>query len=319
VQSREHSSARSGPTAIRRWKADLALVTAAFFFGTTFVVVQDAVDRVDPMPFLAVRFLIGGAVLAVVGRHRPRSPGELRHGITAGAALLTGYACQTVGLQYTEASTSAFLTYMLVVFVPVIAFVALRRRPHPATLVGIALALVGLFLLTHGGGGSNGSTGGFGRGELLTLGCAFAFAAHIVILGETAEQHDPIRYTCVQVTTVGVISLGVALVQGVLAGSTAGVTDFDAAALGAAAFTGVFATAVAFLAMTWAQRTVTPSRAALILLLEPVFAALIGALRGDVMRPSAVVGGALILVAVVVAEVLPDLLTAESRLGQALE
>jgi drug/metabolite transporter (DMT)-like permease len=266
-------------------------VVAAFFFGTTFLVVQDAVEAADPVPFLAVRFLIGGAVLGLLGRRRPATPGELRHGLAGGLALLAGYVLQTVGLQYTTPSTSAFITYLLVVFVPLIGFVALGRRPHPLTLVGLVLAVVGLVLLTGGADAS------FGKGEVLTLGCAVAFAAHIVIVGETAEHHDAIRFTCVQVTTVGVACLAVSLFTGGLA--------MPADAVAAAAFTGVFATALAFWAMVWAQRVVSPSRAALILLLEPVFAAMLSALAGDPLTASALAGGALILAAVVVAEVVP--------------
>ena len=279
------------PPPIPRWRADLALVVAAFFFGTTFLIVQDAVTAADPVPFLAVRFLIGGAVLGLLGRRRPASPGELRDGVAGGVALLVGYLLQTIGLQYTTPSTSAFITYLLVVFVPLIGFVVLRRRPHPLTLVGLVLAVVGLVLLTGGADAS------FGKGEVLTLGCAVAFAAHIVIVGETAERHDAIRLTCVQVTTVGVACLVMSVVTGGLA--------MPGRALAAAAFTGVFATALAFWAMVWAQRVVSPSRAALILLLEPVFAALLSALAGDPLTPGALAGGALILAAVVVAEVVP--------------
>jgi drug/metabolite transporter (DMT)-like permease len=276
------------------WKADAALVVAAFFFGTTFLVVQDAVDEADPVPFLAVRFLIGGAALALLGARRRRTTGELRHGVAGGVALLVGYVLQTVGLQYTTPSTSAFITYLLVVFVPIITFVALRRRPHPLTLVGLVLAVAGLVLLTGGADMS------LGRGEVLTLGCAVAFAAHIVILGETADRHDAIRLTCVQVTTVGLACLAVSVVAGGLA--------MPATAWAAAAFTGIFATALAFFAMVWAQRVVSPSRAALILLLEPVFAALLAWVTGDEMTAATLAGGALILGAVVVAEVLPPYL-----------
>lgn len=277
-----------------RWRADLALVVAAFFFGTTFLVVQDAVESADPVPFIAVRFLIGGAVLGLLGRGRPSTPGELRHGVAAGAALLAGYVLQTVGLQYTTPSTSAFITYLLVVFVPLLTFVTLRRRPHPLTLVGLVIAVAGLVLLTGGADMS------FGRGEALTLGCAVAFAAHIVILGETAGHHDAIRLTCVQVTTVGAACLAATLVTGGL--------GMEGGAYAAAAFTGIFATALAFFAMVWAQRVVGPSRAALLLLLEPVFAALLGWAAGDALSWSTLAGGALVLLAVVVAEVLPPYL-----------
>ena len=283
------------------WRADVALVVAAFFFGTTFVVVKDAIDEVAPMAFLGVRFLIGAAVLALAARGRPASPHELRHGVFGGMALWAGYAFQTVGLQYTDPSTSAFLTYLLVVFVPILGFVFLRKPLHPTTGLGILLAVAGLVLMT---GGADRSVG---RGEVLTLGCAVAFAAHIVIVGQTAWRHDAVRLTCIQIATVGVVSVLVSLAGG------AHDVVFGGAPLAAAAFTGVCATAVAFLAMVWAQKFVSPSRAALILLLEPVFAALLSWVGGDTLTLTSALGGLLILVAVVVAEVLPTLLTTRSR------
>jgi drug/metabolite transporter (DMT)-like permease len=184
---------------------------------------------------------------------------------------------------------------MLVVFVPLLLYAVTRQRPHPLAIAGVALAVVGLGLLTGG------ADVGFGRGEVLTLGCAVAFAAHLVFLGEVAARHDPIRLTTVQLATVGAACLAPAAVQGLA---------LDAAALGAAAFTGVFATAVAFLAMVWAQRIVSPSRAALILLLEPVFAALLSAVTGESITATSALGGALILLAVVVAEVVAPAVSA---------
>lgn len=288
------------PGAPHPWRADAALVVAAFFFGTTFLVVQDALDEADPVPFLAVRFLIAGAVLGVLGRHRTATPRERCHGIVAGAALLVGYVLQTIGLQYTSQSTSAFITYLLVVFVPLLAFVTLGRRPHPLTIAGLVPAVAGLGLLTGGAGVA------LGRGEVLTLGCAVAFAAHIVILGETADRHDAIRLTCVQVTTVGLACLVASPFTGGLA--------MPAAAFWAAAFTGVFATALAFFAMVWAQRVVSPTRAALILLLEPVFAAVVARATGESLPASAVAGGALILCAVVVSEVVAPMYSTRREL-----
>jgi drug/metabolite transporter (DMT)-like permease len=289
----DHDNRADGPHQIH-WQADLALVVAAFFFGTTFLIVKDAVEDAEPVAFLAVRFLIAAAVLGVAARRRPASPKLVRHGLVAGLALGAGYVLQTIGLQYTTSSTSAFLTYVLVVFVPILTFAVTRRPPHPATLVAIGLALAGVWLLTGGG------AAGLGRGELLTLGCALGFAVHMVILGSTAGRHDAVRFTFVQMATVG----GSCLVIGV---ATDGWSELalGGRALGAAVFTGLFATAVAFLAMVWAQRAVSPPRAALILLLEPVFAAALGAAAGDPVTAASVAGGALILVAVIVSEVVP--------------
>lgn len=275
---------------------DLALVGAAVFFGLTFLVVQDAVTDVDPVPFLAVRFAIGTLVLWPLARRRPSSPGELRDGLLGGVALLLGYLLQTIGLQYTSSATSAFITYMLVVFVPVLGLVLLRRRPHPITVLGIAVAVVGLVLLTDPGGA--GDTAGFGRGEVLTLGCAIAFAAHVVILGETAHRHDPIRLATVQIAVVA----GACALPGIWLGGY----GFPASAVWAAAATAVFATALAFFLQVTGQRTVPPARAALLLLLEPVFAGVAASVRGETLNALQAGGAALILASVVISETLPD-------------
>src|SRR4051794_11831013 len=135
--------------------AHVAVVAAAVLFGSTFFVVKDAVADVGPVPFLGVRFLIGALVLAPFARggrgRRPRQPGLLRAGALCGLALAAGYLFQTIGLQYTTGSVSAFITYMLVVIVPVLSAIALRRPPGLFTSAGVVLAFVGLFLLTgHG-------------------------------------------------------------------------------------------------------------------------------------------------------------------------
>ena len=279
-------------------RGDLALVVAAICFGTTFLVVQDAVERVEPIPFLTVRFLVGALALWPIARTRTPTPHELRDGALAGLTLLAGYVLQTIGLQYTGSATSAFITYLLVVFVPVLGLVLLRRRPHPVTLAGIVVAVAGLVLLTDPGGG--GEAAGFGRGEVLTLGCAIAFAAHVVVLGETAGRHDPFRMATVQVAVVGLACA--------VPGLWLGGYGFPASATIAAVATGLFATALAFVLQVSGQRTVPPARAALVLLLEPVFAAILAALTGDALTGSQLSGAALILVAVILSETLPDVL-----------
>jgi drug/metabolite transporter (DMT)-like permease len=263
---------------VSRWSADLGLVIAAFFFGSTFVVVKDAVADAEPIPFLGARFLVAAAVMWLVARRAPRDPGVVGAGIACGLALLAGYVFQTVGLQRTSATTSAFITYLLVVIVPVLSAVVLRRPPGLATVAGIALAIGGLALLT--GTGLRLRTG-----ELLTVLCALAFAIHIVLLGVFAPRHDWRRLTAVQLTVVG---LGCA-VPGV--------------ATGGYRFSASVWVAVAFGLMTWAQRRVSPSRAGLLLMLEPVFAALLAIRAGERFGGRAATGAALILLGVLLSEV----------------
>ena len=282
--SRPSTHESPGGAALPHW----ALVGAAFLFGTTFVVVKDAVARVEPVPFLAVRFLIGAAVVwPFAARRRTAEPGLIRAGVVCGAVLCAGYVFQTVGLEYTSSSVSAFITYLLVLIVPLLSALVLRRLPSPSTIVGIVLAACGLYLL-------NGAHPSLGKGELLTLGCAFSFAVHIILLAEFAPRYDSVRLNAVQLTAVGAICL--------VPGFFTGGYDFPASVWLAAIYTGVAASAVAFGLMVWAQRTVSPSRTALLLMLEPVFAAIAGAIAGDHLGLLGATGAALILVGILVAE-----------------
>ena len=273
-----------------------AVLVAAVLFGTTFVVVREAVADVAVVPFLAVRFLVGAAVLApfaLTPRHDRSAEsagdaGVFAAGAVCGLVLLAGYLFQTVGLQYTTAPVSAFVTYLLVVIVPLISSVVLRRRPRRATSAGVVVAAVGLLLLT-------GEGAGIGRGELLTLGCAVAFAVHIVLLAELAPRHDTVRLTAVQLLVVG----AVCLVPGAFLGGYA----FPAEAWLAAIFTGAAASAVAFSLQVWGQRRVGPTRTSLLLMLEPVAAAALGHVTGERLGARGVAGGLLILAGIAVAEV----------------
>jgi drug/metabolite transporter (DMT)-like permease len=263
-------------------------VVAGFLFGSTFLLVQGAVEEAGVLPFLAVRFIIGGAVLWPLARRQASTPDELRHGVLAGLTLLAGFVLQTTGLRSTTSATSAFITYLLVVIVPLIGVVRTHRAPAVNVLIGVVLAVAGLYLLSGG-------ISGIGWGEVLTVGAAFFFALHIVVLGEVSGHHDPIRLTMWQAFTVGVCCL----VPGAFA---PGGYAFGIDVWLAAAFCGVGATAVAFWCMTYAQRVVPESQAAIILLLEPVSAAVLGALAGEALGVSGAVGAALILASVLVAE-----------------
>jgi len=267
-------------------------VCAALLFGSTFLVVQDAVESAQPLPFLAVRFSIGALVLLPLalraGTAHLRTPGLLRAGASAGLALTAGYVLQTVGLQYTTASVSAFITYLLVVIVPVVVAVSSRRLPAAATVAGVALAVAGLSLLTTG------DRLGLGRGELLTMGCALAFALHILVLADAAPRFDVAALSAVQFVVVA----GLLAVPALAAGGY----RLDGGVWAAAAYTGVAVTAGGLGLQAWGQRRVSPTRAALLLLLEPVSAAVLGFLAGERLGGTGAVGALLILGGILVSE-----------------
>ena len=268
-------------------KPYLAVIGAAVLFGATFVVVKDAIEDVDPYAFIAVRFAIGSLVLAPIAARRPKAPGLAGAALIAGLALVAGYVFQTVGLQYTTGSVSAFLTYLLVVFVPLLAWVMTGHRPPLRSLLAVAVCTGGLLLLTGG-------PKGIGRGELLTLGCAIAFAAHVLALSRYAPRHDAIRLNTAQLAVVAVVCAA--------PGALGGGYHFTWPALAAAAFCGIAASAIALGLQTWAQSRLPPLRVSLLLLIEPITAAILGIFAGDGLGLIAALGCAVILAGIVLGE-----------------
>jgi len=289
---------------------------AALIFGSTFLVVKDAIKQARPVPFLAVRFLIGAMVLFAADRARgvggrpvavgsDAPPGLVRAGLVAGVALLGGYVFQTVGLQYTTSSISAFVTYLLVVLVPLMSAVILRHIPSMLTLAGVILATGGLYLLT-------GKGFALGKGELLTLGCALVFAIHILVLNNVAPRFDGLRLNTIQLAVVGAAC--------VVPGMWLGGFGFPLAAWLAAAYTGVTASAIAMGLQIWGQRRVGPTRTSLLLTVEPVSAGVVGVVVGEHLGLSGVVGAGLILAGILAAEVGPlVLMSRTARLAAAAD
>ncbi len=275
-------------------RANVAVALAAVCFGTTFGVVQGAVAHVSPESFIAVRFLIAGAVLLGLARRRRLERGVVGAGLACGVPLLAGFLLQTIGLRHTTTSVSAFVTYLLVVMVPVMSAFVLRRLPSPAVVAGVVAAAVGLGLLTA-------PRGGFGLGAALTLGSAFAFALNIVLLGRWAPRFDPVQLTVVQLLVVGLGS--------VVPGALTGGYRFGPGPLLAAVYTALVPTALAVWLQVWGQRRVGPTRTSLLLMLEPVTAALIGYGHGERLGPAGLLGAGLILLGIAVAEVGPGRLT----------
>lgn len=280
--------------ALGRYGIQAALVGVAVVWGGTFVMVKDAVSQYPLYSFLALRFTI--AVLAFVVLFpkalRRLSADTLAVGLLAGGFLTAGYIFQTWGLQGTTASKAAFITGMFVVITPVLQAVLLRRVPRWATAFGVVAAVVGLWLL------SGGSVGGWNAGDTRVLLCAFAYSAHMIVLGSAGEHHDIGALTLAQLCTVALACAGVALVverQGLPTTGTVWV---------ALLVTGVLASAVAFAVQTYAQRYISPARTALILITEPAFGGLFGWLAGDVLGLRGLAGAALILAGMTISEII---------------
>ena len=294
---------RKGEIRVRSWQAELALLGVTFIWGATFVMVKDAVAHFPVFAFLTLRFSIAllslvpflrvGHLFQVLGSSR-LGWAELRAGCLVGLALLAGYGLQTTGLRHTTAAKAGFITGLSVVFVPLLGAILWRRRPPPVAQVGVILATVGLALLTLGPDLS------ITRGDLVVLGCALAFALHILAVGAFAPRIEPGLLTAIQ---IGVVALISALISRA--------TEWPWPALSrqvlwAALFTGVLATSVAYGVQSMAQRFTSATHTALIFTMEPVFAALFAyLLAGERLEGHHWAGCGLILAGMLVAELGP--------------
>src|SRR5690349_3959640 len=239
----------------------LVLVAVTAVWGVTFVQVKDAVAIYPLFAFLALRFAIATLTLAAPALQRERSLGRagLGGGLLAGALLGSGYALQTAGLERTSVSSTGFVTGLYVVLTPLLALALYRVRVGRAAWLGVALATAGLALLSGIHGGSLG-------GDLLVLAGAAVYALQIVLMERYAPRYDALAFTLVEMAAAFLGLLVVAVATGQL-GVPRGWTVW-----GALLVTGVFASALAFLAQTWAQRRASATQTALAFSLEPVWA-----------------------------------------------
>jgi prepilin-type N-terminal cleavage/methylation domain-containing protein len=268
----------------------LALVAVTAVWGLTFVQVKDAVALYPLFAFLALRFGIATLTLAAPGATRVRGLGRsgALAATLAGALLAAGYALQTLGLERTSVSNAGFVTGMYVVLTPVFGYALFRFRVGAAAWLGVGVSTVGLAMLA---GVDAGST----SGDLLVLAGAAVFSLQIVLLERYAPRYDPLGFTLVEMLAAFAV-LSVAALPSLEI--PRGWTVWSALLV-----TGVFASALAFLVQTWAQRRTSATRTALVFALEPVWAAFFGFwLAGDRLGAIGWAGCVVIMVGIVLAE-----------------
>ncbi len=275
----------------RPYKAEILLVIVAFIWGATFVVVKDALADASPLVFLAGRFTLAGVALFLVLGWKDLKPRVLLPAAWLGVLLFLGYLFQTWGLESTTPAKCAFITGFSVILVPLVSAL-MGQRLHAASATGALLGLAGLYFLIEPSGSAS-----INRGDLLTLFGAVAFALYIIWVGLFAQRYSFVQLAPAQILAVGIFAYVTLpfdpqyhfqLTRGLIA---------------AIAVTAILATAFAFAVQNWAQRYISASHTALILTLEPVFAALISYwLAGERPGGRVLLGCALVLVGMVVSE-----------------
>jgi len=277
------------------WPAVVGLLAVTAGWGSTFVLLADATRRIPAADHLAVRFALAALVLATV---RPRGvvtmPAILRRrAVLLGLLFGTGNLLLTTGLETTAPSVSGFVTGMYVVFTPLLAALVFGERLTARIAVAIALATAGLAVMSLTGGA------GVGRGELLTLLGAAVFAVHIVALGAWTDARFAVELAVIQSAVTAVLAGVLALPGGITLPATRG----DRLAM---LYMAVVVGAVTMLLQTWSQSRLHPSRAAVVMTLEPVWAAVFAiALGAEQLGWRTLVGGGAVLSAMYLCEAGP--------------
>jgi drug/metabolite transporter (DMT)-like permease len=274
--------------------ATLALLLVTASWGSTFFLIKIVLEELPVLDFLAVRFAIATATLLLIF---PRAVGRIspqarRSGVVLGLLYGLAQILQTAGLAHTPASVSGFITGMYVVCTPLLAAPLLKQRIGGLTWVAVLLAVGGLAVLSLQGLS-------VGYGEALTLVAAVLYALHIVGLGAWSRPADAVGLTIVQLAVITVVCLVASAPDGVELPSSA-------SAWWSVIYMAVVAAALALAAQTWAQAHLPPTRAAIIMTMEPVFAAAFAVtLGGEDPTSRMLLGGAMVVSAMLLVELVP--------------
>lgn len=297
------------------WRSELltvaALTAVTAVWGSSFVVIHGLVDRIPPLDFLGLRFLLAGLLAALIWRRAMFEATKLtwNRGVVLGAVWASAQIAQTYGLAYTSASISGFISGLYVVMTPVLMVVLMRVRISPMSWLAFAIATFGIGVLTINFD-QGVPTLSFGWGEFLTLLSSVLYALHIVLLGRWSQPDIQGQLTVIQIVTLGAILTCAALPGGVVL--PVNVSEW-AQVLYMAVFGSIFALGV----QTWAQARISPTKTAIILTGEPVWGAFFAVtVGGEALTAGMLTGGTLVVAAMLMTELLPLLSAQRTAQGK---
>lgn len=281
-----------------RGRAELLLFGTTFLWAGTFVVVKLGLSEVSPVLLVALRFTLAGALLFLLFPKEILTirADQVGPGVILGGLLFIGFALQTIGLKDTTASKSAFITGLMVIFTPLFQLGIEKRPPKRGNLGGILIVTAGLWLLTRPTGSAEPGSG-FNIGDALTLGCAAVFGLYLVMLDVISKRQDPLPLTFLQM--IG----SAAFAWAILPFLETPVWHPTLWGIGMLLYLSILANLVSGYIQTRYQRDTTPTRAALIFTIEPVWASILGAvILGETLGPAGILGGILIIAGVLVSQ-----------------
>jgi drug/metabolite transporter (DMT)-like permease len=276
-----------------RTQAEIFLLLVTLIWGSTFAITKFALEDASPFLYTSLRFILASILFGVFAFPKLKSLNRrsfVKGGIL-GVLLFIGFATQTVGLQYTTASKSAFVTGMMVVFTPLCQVLIERRLPKLGNIIGVCLVTVGLYFLTSPSGSE------FNLGDGLTLICAVSFGFYIVYLDMFSQDCDAYHLTAMQFFTTAIL----ATVVGLCFEDRR--VEFTKPLLLSLAYLSVFASVIALSVQARYQKFTTPTRAAVIFSVEPVIAAVFAYfMLGEQIGGQGILGAGIILCGLLVSE-----------------
>jgi len=277
-------------------RAEFYLLGIVIIWGSTFAIIKGILDQILPFTLLAYRFFLATFILYLIFWKRIRENIDkttLKKGSLIGVFLFMGYAFQTVGLKYTTATKTGFITGLSVVLVPIISHFFIKEKINRNSVIGVILAFIGLWFLNYS------SSFSFNLGDFLVLLCAVSFALHIISVGLYAKKVDYVPLVIIQLTIVFVLCLLMAIIFE----RPAIHLSYSLHVWWSIVLTGVFATALAFYMQNRFQRYSTATKTAIIFSGEPIFAAVFAYfLLGEKVGLIAWAGGLLIIFGMIISQ-----------------
>ncbi len=282
----------------KEYIADLLLLSVTIFWGSTFIIVKKAIEQIPTFAFLSIRFWISSILLMLIffPRLKKINLSLLKDGAILGVVLFLAYAFQTVALEYSSATVVGFLTGLNVIFTPIFSAVLLKKLPRVYSQIGAIVSFVGVTLM------SLNETLTISTGEILTIICAVFVAIQIILTDKYSRLHDTFLLTAVEITTMSILATAVSLVKEPYI-IPPHISRYLVVAF---LITAVFATVYAFIIQNTAQRYTTPTKTAIIFIMEPVFAAIFGyLLGGEVLSAKAYIGAGIMFLGLLISELGP--------------
>jgi len=272
--------------------ADFLLILVAISWGSTFILVQNAIKDIPAFTFLFLRFSLAFLLMFIIFYKKLDFSKEvLKAAFILGIFNFGGYGFQTVALYFSSSSIVAFLTGLFVIFTPLFSFLIFKKKIRKNAILGSIFAIIGLYLLTLS------DNLNIGKGELLAIICAVFYALHVTFTDIFSKKYNIFSLVTFQFLTVSIISLLFIPFENI------NQIHFSTEAIIAIFITSVIATVFAFFIQTFAQQYTTPTKTAIIFALEPVTAAFLGVLNGEILTFKQIIGGILVIFAMIIAEI----------------